>query len=244
MFDDWIRQTDRSLSLIMRASAVKYDEDEGLYELTLEPRRIGDRFDQLAIFEMALQHYVRENPRDLGFTGARGPFAQGPDLHVKVKRRWVHAEVEVHAANYVKHGHPADPNFARVEILIVPEQRIAPSLRARLPNAIVAIKREPFVAWFESRQSERRFDRTPKRRAEAQLAAYADLANRLENASIAVATCQPCGIRATFRVEEQQPGFRDPDDRVELRCPACKSLIGTVKALDATLVKRQSFRRR
>ncbi len=245
IFDDWIRDFDRFASLIMRAERIvasEYDEDDDLWTYKFSPedsRPLGERFDRLAVLEMALQHYARENPRDLGFADARGPFAKGPDLHVKVKRRWVHAEVEVQAVNYVKHGHHADPNFANVEILIVPEQEIASSLRPRLPKEIITIKREPFVAWFEPRRAERRFDRSPGRRGEILGAAYADLSHRIENAAGQTVTCAPCAIRLTFRVEEHEPGFRDPDDRVDLRCPRCKTVLANVKALDATLVRTE-----
>lgn len=244
-YDDWIRQTDRFASIIMaidrigRAGIDEDDDEYDTYKFHGDPRSVEQRFDELGVFEMALQHYVMENPGDLGFEGARGPFPTGPDLHIQIEGRWAKAEVEVDAANYIKHGHHKDPKFTAVRFLIVPDQKIAPTLRLRLPKNIVFIKREPFVKWYAPRRHERRFDRSPNLREQILGAAYADLHHRMENSYVSTLTCEPCGIRAIYRVEEHEPGFRDPTDREDLQCPKCKAVLANVKAVGATFVRAE-----
>jgi hypothetical protein len=101
----------------------------------------------------------------LGFSKVGGPYGRGPDFRVSRKRRWAFAEVEIRWRNYLQHGHHLNPEFDRVEYLILLFPDALPAeVVPKLPPQIIHIDREHFLTWFqaESEQEGRKHKNTAR----------------------------------------------------------------------------------
>lgn len=112
----------------------------------------NERVEQGDIREFWIQEYVKNNYRKLGFSSMKGPFDIGPDFRGIYKTKMTHVEVERSYRNYIEHGHPNDPRFSRVGVLIVlGSQKPEEKLRKKLPKEIIYIDVKHFINWWRPR---------------------------------------------------------------------------------------------
>jgi len=101
--------------------------------------------------------YVRENFKKLGFSKISGPFEYGPDFRGTFKGKEVLVEVERSVETYLIHGHPEDPRFKKVSVLIVlSSEKPDKGLKKKLPPTILYIDLDRFVLWFRKAAEEYR----------------------------------------------------------------------------------------
>jgi hypothetical protein len=108
------------------------------------------------VSEYAIQDYVVENFRKLGFTRIEGPFSQGPDFEGEVDGEPTRIEVESECKDYLIHGRQEDPDYDHVGVLVVLNQtKPRGALRSLLPNKIIAIDQQDFENWLTQKQEMR-----------------------------------------------------------------------------------------
>lgn len=101
--------------------------------------------------ESALQRYFQENSEKMGFSNVVGPFGHGPDFLGFYENRPAIIEIETKCDHYVLHGHPDNPGFKDVNILVVLDSHNPPEdIKDLLPSTIIHIDKDTFFEWYES----------------------------------------------------------------------------------------------
>lgn len=125
-------------------------EDDGLtFSFKSSEKSAHERAESNDIREYWIQQYVKEHFKKLGFSKIEGPFSDGPDFKGVYKGKKAVVEVERRCQSFIAHKHHLDPNFKKVNLLIVlnpsePSEKII----EKLPETIIYIDVDDFVEWF------------------------------------------------------------------------------------------------